>query len=74
MKIEIIKDGVLQPMELFIAIFYLVLIVVFVLLVYVSIDLALDNFPEARTELEKPAPMWSIFLLWLVIFCRTNRD
>ena len=74
MKIEIIKDGVLQPMELFIAIFYLVLIVVFVPLVYVSIDLALDNFPEARTELEKPAPMWSIFLLWLVIFCRTNRD
>jgi hypothetical protein len=74
MKIEIIKDGVLQPMELFIAIFYLVLIVVFVLLVYVSIDLALDNFPEARTELEKPAPMWSIFLLWLVILCRTNRD
>jgi len=70
MKIEIIKDGVLQPFELFIFIALLAFIIFISVLFYVGFDLLLSEFPEVKMVLEKPAPFWSVMLVWLTVSAR----
>ena len=74
MKIEIFKDGVLQPMELFIAIFWLAFMAVIVTTVCVLGDLLLTAYPEVEAKLRAPAPTWLLITVWVVILIRTNKD
>ena len=73
MKIEIIKDGVLQPMELFIALFYIGFLVFCVVLTYTVGDYLLTQFPEVEAKLRAPAPTWLLIAVWVVILVRTNK-
>jgi hypothetical protein len=73
MKVEIIKDGVLQPMELFIALFYMSIIVFFAVLIYTVGDYWLIQFPEVEAKLRAPAPTWLLIAVWVVILVRTNK-
>ena len=73
MEIEIIKDGVLQPMELFIGIFWLAFIAVIVTTAYVLGDLLLTAYPEVKRDFNKPAPLWSVFVLWALMHARRGK-
>ena len=74
MKIEIIKDGVLQPMELFIGIFWLAFIAVIITIGCVLVDLLLTAYPEVEARLRAPAPTWLLIAVWVVILLRTNKE
>ena len=73
MKIEIIKDGVLQPMELFIALFYISFLIFCVVLTYTAGDYLLTQFPDVKDGLSKPAPIGVVLLLWVMIVLKPNK-
>ena len=73
MKVEIIKDGVLQPMELFIALFYIGFLVFCVVLTYTVGDYLLTQFPDVKDGLSKPASIGVVLLLWVMIVLKPNK-
>ena len=72
MKIKIIENGVLQPFALFEFIFYLVFFGTIIVSAVVCVDLYLDMNPELVQKMNRPAPIWMVFVIWIVILLRTG--